>query len=98
MSLLGNPRSFYPLVAPSTKTGMKVADSALLNNGYGATVSRIRNILKQKTSFDKNEFSTRIMFSNVSITDSFINGYRVFQGLSYHDYTKQFGSIVKLLP
>ena len=98
MSLLGNPRSFYPLVAPSTKTGMKVADSALLNNGYGATVSRIRNTLKQKTSFDKNEFSTRIMFSNVSITDSFINGYRVFQGLSYHDYTKQFGSIVKLLP
>ena len=98
MALLGNPRSFYPLTDASTSTGMKLPDTTLLNSGYGATVGRRRNNLKQKTPFDKNEFSNRIMFSNVSVTDSFTNGYRVFQGLSYHDYTKQYGSIIKLIP
>ena len=98
MSILGHPRSFYPLSDASTATGTKVADSLLLNDGYNATLSRKRNSLKLDTPYDKNEFSTRIIFSNVSVTDAFTNGYRVFQGLSYHDYTKQYGSIIKLLP
>ncbi len=97
MALMGNPRSFYPLVGASSATGMKLEESHLLNDGYNATVGRKRNTLKQDTPFDKNEFSTRIMFSNVSITDSFTNGYRIFQGASYQDYTKQYGSIIKLI-
>lgn len=98
MALMGNPRSFYPLYGISTATGMKIADSKLLNDGYNATVSRRRNTIKQDTPYDKNEFSTRILFSNVSVSDSFTNGYRTFQGLSYRDYTKQYGAIIKLLP
>ena len=98
MALLGNARSFYPLTAASTVTAMKVQDSTLLNDGYSATVGRKRYTIKPKTPYDKNEFSNRIMFSNISITDSFTNGYRVFQGLSYQDYTKQYGAIIKLLP
>ena len=95
MALMGTARSFYPLIGASTAT--KLEDSHLLNDGYNATVGRKRNTIKQDTPFDKNEFSTRIMFSNVSVNDSFTNGYRVFQGASYHDYTKQYGAIVKLV-
>ena len=98
MALLGNSRGFYPFRGASTATSMKIADSALLNDGYSATVGRKRHILKQGTSYDKNEFSNRIMFSNVSVTDSFTNGYRTFQGASCNDYAKGFGSIIKLLP
>ena len=98
MALMGNARSFYPLIGASTSTGMKLEESHLLNDGYNATVSRKRNTLKQNTPYDKTEFANRIMFSNVSVTDSFMNGYRTFQGASYQDYTKQYGSIVKLLP
>lgn len=98
MALMGNSRSFYPLIGASTATSMKVPESELLNNGYSATVSRRRNILHQNTPYEKNEFSNRVMFSNVNVTDSFTNGYRTFQGLSYQDYTKQFGSIIKLVP
>lgn len=98
MALMGNPRAFYPLYGMSTSTGMKLEESHLLNDGYNATVGRRRNTLKQDTPYDKNEFSTRIIFSNVSETDAFTNGYRVFQGLSYKDYPKQYGDIVKLLP
>lgn len=98
MAIFGNSRSFYPLVSASTATGMKLEESTLLNSGYNATVGRKRNILKLKTPYDKNEFTNRILFSNISVTDSFTNGYRTFQGVSYKDYTKQYGSIVKLLP
>ena len=56
------------------------------------------NTIKQNVPYDKNEFSTRILFSNVSVTDSFTNGYRTFQGLSYQDYDKKYGPIVKLEP
>jgi hypothetical protein len=98
MALFGNARSFFPLTAASTATSMKVPDSTLLNNGYGASVGRKRYNLKKDTPYDKKEFSTRIMFSNVSITDAFTNGYRIFQGLSYQDYTKQYGAIIKLIP
>lgn len=98
MALMGNPRSFFPLYGISTATGMKIADSELLNSGYNATVGRRRHTLKQETPYDKSEFSTRVIFSNVSVSDSFTNGYRTFQGLAFQDYSKQFGAIIKLLP
>lgn len=98
MALMGNPRSFYPLIGASTSTGMKLEDSMLLNDGYNATVGRRRYTIKQDTPYDRNDFANRIMFSNVSVTDAFTNGYRTFQGASYQDYTKQYGAIMKLLP
>lgn len=98
MALMGNPRSFYPVLGISTETGMKLPESTLFNMGYGAALGRKQYLFKEQVPYNKNEFSTRVMFSNVSVTDAFINGYRVFQGLSYKDFTKQYGSIVKLLP
>ena len=98
MALMGNPRSFYPLAGMSTRTGMKIADSSLFNMGYGAALGRKEYLFREQVPYNKNEFSTRVMFSNVSVTDSFTNGYRVFQGLAYQDFTKQYGSITKLLP
>ena len=98
MKLLGNPKSFFPLTGASNATTAKTGDSMLLNDGYNASVSRKRYNLKQNVPYDKNEFANRIAFSNVNVTDSFTNGYRVFQGVSYKDYTKQYGSITKLLP
>ena len=98
MAIMGNPRSFYPLYGLSTETGMKLSESNLFNRGYESGVGKRRYYLKEKTPYDKTEFSTRVMFSNVSVTDSFTNGYRVFQGLAYQDFTKQYGSITKILP
>jgi len=95
---MGNPRSFYPLYGLSTETGMKLPESNLFNRGYEASVGRRRYNIKEMVPYDKTEFSNRVMFSNVSVTDSFTNGYRVFQGLSYQDFTKQYGSITKILP
>lgn len=98
MSMFGSPRSFYPLNGMSTATGNKMEDSYLLNDGLSATVGRKRYNLMPDVPYSKSEFSNRIMFSNVNITDAFTNGYRTFQGLSYKDYDKQYGAITKLIP
>ena len=95
MALLGAPRSFYPLSGASAAN--KVGDSYLLNDGLSATVGRKRYNLFPDIPYSKSEFSNRIMFSNVNVTDAFTNGYRTFQGLSYKDYDKQYGAITKLI-
>lgn len=97
MSLMGSPRSFYPLNGASTATGNKMEESFLLNDGLSATVGRKRYNLMPDVPYSKSEFANRIMFSNVNITDAFTNGYRMFQGLSYKDYDKQYGAITKLI-
>lgn len=95
MSLLGSPRSFYPLSGASTIN--KVGDSYLLNDGLSATVGRKRYNLMPDVPYSKSEFANRIMFSNVNVTDAYTNGYRTFQGLAYKDYDKQYGDITKLI-
>jgi hypothetical protein len=96
-NIMGNPRSFYPL-SSNTSTAGKQQDSELFNSGYGITVGQTRHIGYVKVPYIKQEYSNRILFSNKHVTDAFVNGYRVFQGLAYQDYDKQYGAIVKLLP
>ena len=72
-------------------------ESYLLNDGLSATVGRKRYNLMPDVPYSKSEFSNRIMFSNINVTDSFTNGYRTFQGLAYKDYDKQYGAITKLI-
>jgi hypothetical protein len=98
MALMGTPRTFHPLNTVSTSTGYKTEESFLLNDGLSATVGRKRyNIFPKDAPYSKSEFSNRIMFSNVHVTDAFTNGYRTFQGMSYKDYDKQYGAITKLI-
>ena len=94
---MGNPRSFYPL-SGSTSTAGKQLDSELFNSGYGVGVGKLRRQQYIEVPYVKQEYSNRVMFSNKHVTDEFVNGYRVFQGLSYQDYDKQYGPIVKLEP
>lgn len=98
MSLLGQPRSFYPLNGASTAAGNKLQDSFLLNDGLSATVGEKRYIIMPDDSpYTKSEFSNRIIFSNINVDNEFSNGYRTFQGISYRDFDKQYGAITKLI-
>lgn len=97
VAMLGGERSFYPLSGYDTSVANKAEESFLLNDGYSATVGRKRYNVFEDIPYSKSEFSNRVMFSNKNVNDAFVNGYRVFQGLSYHDYDKQYGSITKLI-
>ena len=96
-ALMGNPRSFYPKTGISTKSGVKIAESYLQNQGYTTTLSEKRNVIYKDTPYNRTDYSNRIMFSNVSVKDSFENGYRTFQGLSYRDIDAQYGAITKIV-
>lgn len=97
-SLLGSPRSFFPVNGGSTASGNKMPESLILNDGYSATVGEKRFNLFPDIPYQTSEFANRIIFSNVQVENAFTNGYRVFQGLSFKDYDKQYGEIVKLIP
>ena len=97
MALMGNPRSFYPISGATTSVLNKVSESKKLNQGYCTTVSQKSYLPVQDVPYVKDVFDTRIMFSNVQENDAFRNAYRIFQGLSYKDMDRQYGSLVKLI-
>lgn len=95
---LGNKGTFYPLSGINDKSGGKIAESQLLNDGYSVTLSRKSYNKWIQTPYENWNFENRIAFSNIASTKMFTNGFRVFQGLAYQDVDKQFGQIVKLFP
>lgn len=98
LKLIGSPRSFYPLNGGSVATGNKIEESFVLNDGYSATVSAKTFDLFPNVPYSTSEFANRIMFSNIQVDGDYMNGYRIFQGVAFKDYDKQYGAITKLLP
>lgn len=97
MTLMGNPRGFYPLHGINTAPSSKIPESTLLNAGYSTTVPSKKYFTSPDVPYVKDVFDTRIMFSNVQVEDDFRNAYRIFQGLDYKDIERQYGAIVKLI-
>lgn len=95
-SLFNKPRGFYPLQPMSKYSSNKQPESSVMNGAINVTLSKRHNFLQPDVPWIKNRFDTRIMYSDIAITDAFKNGYRVFQGTSYRDYPKTYGSIVCL--
>ena len=94
---MGASRSFYPKTGGVVSASTKVKDSDLLNAGLSATLSAKKYFEYKDLPYTKSMFDNRIAFSNVQIEDDFRNAYKIFQGLSYSDIERQYGSIVKLL-
>lgn len=97
MAIMGNARSFYPLQGMTIAPVSKIPETELLNAGYSVTLPFKKYFTQPNVPYVKDIFDTRIMFSNVQIEDDFRNAYRIFQGLSYKDIERQYGSIVKLI-
>lgn len=97
-SIMGNPRNFYPIQDVSTKSSNKIPESNLMNDGYNSLLGVKRNFTFDIVPYVKDIFDTRIMFSNIQVDGAFKNSYKVFQGLSYEDIDRQYGSIIKILP
>lgn len=97
-ALMGNPRGFYPLQGISVKSSNKIPESNLMNQGYSSLLGVQRNFTQSTVPYIKDIFDTRIMFSNIQVDGEFKNSYKVFQGLSYEDIDRQYGSITKIIP
>ena len=94
---MGHPRGFYPYHGMIAEGSYKSPEALVYNDGFTKSISERINFTQPDAPYIKNWFGTRIMYSDIHINDGFKNGYRIFQGQNYRDYTRQYGEIVKLL-
>lgn len=96
-ALVGHPREFYPHCPLSVSGVYKTPEALCFNKGFEKSLSERYNFLVPDVPYIKNNYSTRILYSDIYINDAFKNGFRVFQGSHYRDYPKTYGSITKLI-
>ena len=96
-ALTGHARGFYPALPISAAGNYKISESGVINAGYGSTLGDKVNFILPDVPYIKNNYQTRIAYSNIAIGDAFQNGYRVFMQNAYRDYNTTYGGIMKLL-
>lgn len=95
--LTGLSRGFFPLYSRSVTGESKIPESSVMNAGINSTTGAKVNFLMPDVPYLKDVFSTRIMYSDIFINDSYRNGYRVYQLNHYRDYATIYGGLTKLL-
>lgn len=91
------PRSWYPKTPMNVDGVYKIPESQYYNMGFSKLLGERYNFEMPDIPWIKNWFKTRIMYSNINVSDSFQNGFRVFKGQNYRDYTREYGEITKLI-
>lgn len=96
-ALFGNARGFYPYYPMANKGTYKIPEALCYNKGFEKSVSEKIYMEVDDVPWIKNEFSSRIAYSNIQAKDAFQNGWRTFKGGHFRDYSKEYGSITKLV-
>lgn len=96
--IFGRPRSWYPYQQDLISGNNKIPESYLYNDGLRSTLNEKYYFNVPEVPYIKNIYQNRIIYSDISINDAYRNGYRVFKSTNYVDYTKEYGSIIKLVP
>lgn len=96
-AMVGHPRGYYPYNDLTVEGTYKHPESQIYNKGFSKSLSERWNFELPDVPYIKNWFGTRIMYSDIHVNDAYKNGFRVFQGTHYRDYTREYGEIVKLV-
>ena len=96
-SMTNSPRTYYPKSPMSVEGVRKIPESSMFNAGFKKGLSERYNFEVADIPWVKNWYGTRIMYSNLNVSDSFQNGFRVFRGMNYRDYTREYGNITKIV-
>lgn len=97
-SLFGGYRSFYPHNKFTYSSNWKLPESDIINFGLSSNRNDIDFFEHPSVPYIKDQFDTRIAFSNIQVDNAFKNSYRIFQGLSYQDLERTYGALTKILP
>lgn len=96
--IFGRPRAWYPYQQDLISGNNKIPESYLYNDGLRSTLNEKYYFNVPEVPYIKNIYQNRIIYSDISINDAYRNDYRVFKSTNYVDYTKEYGSIIKLVP
>lgn len=97
MALYGQPRAFYPYQPMNPNGVYKIPEALCYNDGFSKSLSHRYNFEVPDVPYIKNEFTNRILYSDVHVNDAFTNGFRTFQGTHYRDYPKTYGQITRII-
>jgi hypothetical protein len=78
VAMSGHERGYYPYYPMSTDGSYKISESDNYNKGFTKKLSERFNVLVPDVPYIKNWFGTRIIYSDIHITDAFKNGFRTF--------------------
>lgn len=95
--IMGRARGFYPLQQASPDGGFKIPNSYVINDGFGATLGEKWYETLVDAPYINTKYNTRVIYSDIDVSSIYKNGYRIFRGGNYKDYTKQYGEIVKII-
>lgn len=93
----GHARAHYPQYPMSATGTYKIADSTYQNQGFKVSLSERTNFENPDVPYIKQWYGTRIMYSDIQVTDAFKNGFRQFWGTNFRDYPVDYGSITKII-
>lgn len=96
-ALTGHKRGFYPYYGMSVDGSFKIPESYVYNSGMSKNLGDRWNMPVPDVPYIKNQFQTRILYSDVHINDAFKNGFRVFQAMAYRDYPRTYGEITRII-
>lgn len=97
LTMSGHARGHYPQIPMSVEGSYKIPDSQVYNAGFETSLSERYNYSVSDVPYIKQWFGTRIMYSDIQVTDSFKNGFRQFWSTNYRDYPIDYGSITKII-
>lgn len=89
-------RSFYPLEEMNPE--VHLPESNCINYGAKKSICTNQQIAYKVVPYVKQEFFNRIYWSKPNVTQNFINSYRMIFDEQYQEYSKEYGSITKILP
>jgi len=78
IALTGHPRSFFPNCPMSAAGPYKIPEALCYNKGFENSLSERFNFETPDVPTIKNDFTNRIIYSDINVNDAFKNGYRVF--------------------
>lgn len=97
VGMTGHKRSFYPYTPITSLGSYKIPESAMMNSGLNTVVGGQDYIECADVPAMLHNFYTRVLYSDMSIQNSFKNGYRIFRDLHYQDYTTAHGELISLI-
>lgn len=88
-------RSFYPLEEMNPK--IHIPESNCINAAAKKSICDNQQVGFTMVPYVKQEYFNRIYWSKPNVAQSFINSYRMIFKEQYHEYSKEYGSITKIL-